>query len=47
MEQLTKDLNEKDQGKSASKVKLWSDTPKIYSQNKDKENLERIWGKNE
>ena len=44
MEQLTRDLNEGD-GESSSKVKLWSDTPKIYSQNKDKENLDKIWGK--
>jgi hypothetical protein len=43
MEQLTRDL---DEGKGAtSNVKIWLDTPKIYSQNQDQKNLERIWGK--
>ena len=44
MDQLTRDVNGAGQV-SSSKVKLWSDMPKIYSQNKDKENLERVWGK--
>ena len=44
MEQLTRDVNGAGQV-SSSKVKLWSDMPKIYSQNKDKENLDKIWGK--
>ena len=44
MDQLTRDINGAGQG-SPSKVKLWSDTPKIYSQSKDQENLDKIWGK--
>ena len=44
MEQLTRDIDGAGQG-SPSKVKLWSDTPKIYSQSKDQENLDKIWGK--
>jgi hypothetical protein len=45
MGQLTKDINETSHAKPSSRVQIWSDSPKIYSQIKDKENLERIWGK--
>ena len=43
MDQLTRDLN--GVKTATSNVKIWSDTPKIHSQNHDQENLERIWGK--
>ena len=43
MDQLTRDINDTKNNKS--RVRLWSNSPKIYSQTNDKENLERIWGK--